>query len=303
MLIKDLDKTLPVTGITEFKQAAWIAYWQWVSKVIKQSDCDFATARKKVHAKGIMPQFDIEPAETGSFWQVQDCVAEFMKQFPVWQQKEYNQDEIWEARQTDAPDVQLDIPTLLERGAGVQLLLHAMSYEERDRISYALVYAKAIDELKQLCDDPLYGVDAQLELRIYERSEKFRQDEKIRRAALPENVKQVDQILAWANPSNYVALYPYIAPQFHSVPDCLCVMADGSPIFRLQVLDPDKVTQFRLAGLMKPWWNDQYDFDFKKYNINVGDTFNLKTLLNVLTDSIICINKRYKEKYHVSNFQ
>ena len=231
MLIKNLDQTLPVTGHTDFKQAAWVEYWSWVSRLIKRYNWTIGKARAKVHAKGIMPQFTTDPSpKTRAFWNVEDCVAAFMKQFPEWQEKEFNADELWD-KERYATD--LGIP--LKEGEKVDVyqlmgdsfyswetILSCLPYDQRDNFPYDLLHHNRIDDVKELFDDPIYGVDAHLEFNTYEMSQKFRAEEKVRLSQLPENMKLVLDIIAHAQPSNYTVYYPYPINQFHSIPDCVC---------------------------------------------------------------------------------
>jgi len=275
-------------GYYDFVHVAWHVYWQWIETAARRQDCSLVEARQLVHRRGNLPQTSGDKP-----WSADDCLARFMLQFEGWQQKGYD---LAAMHRKDRCRSRYDgfRQMGVSKIAGLDLYLSALSYGEREDLVCFLMTDERWELIEFLVDDPIYGGDARSEIESRKWHEDFELAEQKRCAALPPNVQQIDGILARLGPTNYSVHYPYFHPA-HSVPNCLCVLGDGGPIFRLEVLDPDTVTQFRLAELMPPWWSlystigeapgpgeGEYDFPFPDFGFGEGDVFDLACLLEVI---------------------
>ncbi len=291
------------TGFYKFARVAWYVYWTWVERSAQRNRCSLSEARRKVHRKGRLPaRIDDGPP----YWHTNDYLVQFMLQFEEWQTVSYDLDALHAAdlcRSTWESMTGTDTAT-------VDGFLEALSHGQREDLLSFFTATERWDLVRSMLDDPIYGAEAAFELTSKEWSDNFEAQEKKRRAALPDNVKRIDRLIRRLGPSNYSVLYPYPPNQYHQVPNCLCVLADGGPIFRLEVLDPEQVTQFRLAELMPPWWSlygaigespspgeGEYDFPFPDFEIDEGDTFDLRRLLEVMQAGAEQIATRGTRKY------
>lgn len=280
-------------------------YWTWVEQSARRNKCSLSEARKKVHRKGkVPPRVEDGPP----FWHTDDYLVSFMLQFEAWQTVGYDLEAM---HHSDILRSRWDTMTDTDT-ATVDRFLETLSHGQWGDLVTFFTATERWDLVRSLLSDPIYGADAAFELQSKEFSDNFEAEEKKRRAALPENVKKIDRRIRRLGPSNYSVFYPYPPNQYHQVPNCLCVMADGGPIFRLEVLDPEKVTQFRLAELMPPWWSlyggigespapgeGEYDFPFPDFEIEEGDSFDLKQLLEVIRAGAEQISTRGTRKFGV----
>lgn len=106
---------------------------------------------------------------------------------------------------------------------------------------------------------------------------------------LPKKFDKLHRIVGSAYPTNYSVVYPWTHP-LNQVPNCLAMLGDGFPVFKLEVINENK---FKLAVLTEPWrGKDDYDFLFLDRGIKEGDTFDYVTLLGIIIESVAHINKR-----------
>ena len=190
----------------------------------------------------------------------------------------------------------------------VEEYLSYLPYETRNEFPRFLIYCNRFNNAEQFLNDPFWGDLAQEELDSHRRSQDFKVNEMMRIAQSHPHVQEIDEIIRKAGPSNYHVHYPYppygegtadrdppagMKP-FHNVPNCLNIGADGGPVFRLEVLDTEGLTRYRLADLKKPWWRGEYDFDFPAYGISEGEEFDHTRLLEILRKSVEKINNRHR---------
>lgn len=155
---------------------------------------------------------------------------------------------------------------------------------------------------------------------VEEMHRRFEVSAAIEHFSLPENLQELERLLGKTWPTTYRLHYPYLCdkagvpnhPHLHTVPDCLCVTGDGSPIFRLQVMDKQTFNRFKLVVMMTPWWSmstgigempdpgcGEYDFPFYDFNINEGDEFDYAKLIEVIHRGIEQINSRGERKWGI----
>jgi hypothetical protein len=263
----------------DFAKCAWHAYWQMVHTArLSHRLPSLLAAHRRVqsqHHRWTAPR---------KLWHADDMICRFMTQFEEWQSRAFDLDEV--DGYDKAPDGlgKMDLRTAFE----------LVPDRRRENLVIDLHAHNRFDLLKTLTRDRIFGREAKSEIRINKWMTDFKVDEVCRRSQLPDSIQPFDKLLGGLEPSNYTVHYPYPPNQYHSVPNCLCVLADGSPIFRLEVLDPKEVTRFRLAELLPPWWGEsaailtrpepgegEYDFPFHDLDIHEGDEFGVDKLMEV----------------------
>ena len=314
----------------DYQHAAWFAYWQWVQRLIDEEQCKTTMeARKIIHAQGNPPK--PEPEEGHSFATTDEYLVAFMGQFEEWQDGDYSReqhrakDSEWEFG-----DFEIDWARIGKiKTTSLDEFFIFLSWSRRENLISHLHGCNRWDHIKSLVDDPIYGEEAKFELQSDEWSKSFQADEVFRYSQLPEVAQEMLQIVKHGSPSNYSVHYPWVYPpegfdieslpdgqqkdymrSVEQVPNCLCVMADGGPLFKIEVLDPNDFTRHRLAVLRDPWWSinggigetpepwaGEYDFDFPQFGIEVGNEFGTEQLLEVLQAGVERINTRGDRKF------
>jgi hypothetical protein len=228
-----------------------------------------------------------------------------MLQFEPWQNKMYDLDRVHEMDRTGMPW------EVGKNNAEMTLALFVTAVDNYTRSSLPsfLRYANRFDDMKSLFADPIFGDDMKFEYESHQRMQQHQIDEMLRIAQSHENVQEIDAIIRRGGPSLYNVRYPYPPNQYHNVPNCLCVTADGGMIFRLEVLDTQGLTRYRLAELQEPWWgkyrglgepmspgDGEYDFDFPEFGIHEGTEFDHGKLIEIIRHGIERLNTRSERK-------
>ena len=285
-----------------YREIAWIMYWHWVEREARKHACGLMEARQIVFRQGTVCR--------KNDWVAHDCLCEFMMQFEGWQMQPYNVGRMLGRDNRRGIGYRFNkhavIQIVAKKGIRPDLeqLLSMLNYCDRGELVSFLMSAEMWDEIDNLTNDPIYGKEAGFELNSKKWKDEYEASEKVRKGAFHPNILAIDKMISRMGPSNYNVLFPYPINEFHDVPNCLCIMADGSPIFRLQVLDPEHCTQFELAELMPPWWGGtklfqrpgpgegQYDFPFFDFDITPGDQFDYHTLIKVIEKGVEQVNTR-----------
>jgi hypothetical protein len=282
-----------------FQHVAWHVYWTEVFKIADHRRVDVLQARVIFHATGKLPARRAEREKSGdeSYWSCDDLLVAFMLQFEPWQNKMYDLDRVHEMDRTGMPW------EVGKNNAEMTLALFVTAVDNYTRSSLPsfLRYANRFDDMKSLFDDPIFGDDMKFEYESHQRMQQHQIDEMLRIAQSHPRVQEIDGIIRRGSPSIYSVHYPYPphgewAPGsvvFHNVPNCMCFMADGGALLRLEVLDTERLSRYKLAELKKPWWNGQYDFDFPHFNIREGTEFDHDALLTVLRHGVERICARH----------
>jgi hypothetical protein len=319
-----------------FREVAVRVYWSRVEKIMKTKRADLLEARKILHATGTLPPRNADREAAGykykigdNFWHTEDYIVAFMLQFEDWQQETYDMHKI------DQQGRLRFLNHLWEAGKNKKMTVAGycslMIDDIRNDLPQYLIYCGRLKDAKTLIDDPLWGDDAQFEVENDKRSQDHSIDEMLRIAQSHEHIQQIDAIIRKGSPTLYSVHYPWgpyggfahtlenppkdadgkVIPPFHTFPNCLAVMGDGGPIFKLEVLDTDGLNKYALRILKAPWWGKhrqlgeemaagegEYDFDFPYFNISEGDEFDHATLLKVLDHGIKRILTRSERKTH-----
>lgn len=314
----DQSDDIAITINRNFRLCAWVAYWEAVNKIREKKNVGILEARNLFHATGVLPKRSEQRKAEGddSFWTADDMMVCFMLQFEKWQQKKWN---INKLLTKDRLSCDL-FNTVSRRGISLEAYFARFPLSLAGMVVDYLMIDDRLEDVKSLLDDPIFGDDAGFELRSRAILQNHAIDEFLRIAQSHEHVQEIDGIIRAGSPSNYNVDYPYseyggFGPEsgkkFHSIPNCLNVSADGSPLFRLEVLDTVGLTKYRLAELRKPWWGEtaplfespknewegEYDFDFKHFGINEGDEFDHETFVKVMKHGIDRIKTRASRKY------
>jgi len=296
--------TLPAAITIEnlhYRQVAWYAYWKMCKKTAKSKNCSLLEAHRHLQAKH---PFEAPNTET-ECWRSDNFMLLFMWQFEGWQLKTYDLEKIHE----DGKENFLDF---IKPDTSAEICFTSCGDCARGDFICNLWCRDCWNVVKEMADDPIFGCEAKIELSINERRTEYKINEVFRLSALPENVHKLYEQIKGLGPSNYTVKFPYPKNQNHNVENCLCVMADGGPIFRLEVLDPEACTRFKLAELMSPWWSmnrrfgdtkepgeGEYDFPFYDFNIVEGNEFDLEKLMEVIKRGCEQISTRSSRKWGI----
>lgn len=293
-----------------YKNLAWTTYWAMVRKTAKRCKLRLWAAHQRLQKKHPFEVPDM--GDNDHHWSEDDFLLLFMWQFEAWQIKTYDMDKIYD----EGDDFKYQCRVI--RHQRVELINAQTTVEDafelhdddmRDDFVSQLWCRGHKHILEQIVDDPIFGHNAKMELRSMAFSRQMAVDDLFREAAFPENVGILQDRIRRAGPSLYNAFFPYLPNQYHNVQNCLCVMADGSPLFRLEVLDSPSCTRFKLAELMPPWWGEnaplferpepwagEYDFPFHDFDLSEGDEFDFSKLMEVVERGCEQINTRHERK-------
>lgn len=293
--------TLPIKFAEsyDYVKVAWHVYWQMCKKLQKKQNYSLLEAHQSLQSKYpfTLPE-GIEKLTT------EDRILLFMWQFKKWQLKSYDLEKIKSGGSNLTSSI--NIHTTAEE---------AFEYcgdANRSEIICELWCRDCWEVVHKFINDPIFGEEARSEIENYEWRRQHEIDEVFRISALPPNITKIYESIKILGPSIYNVFFPYPKNQFHSVENCLCLMADGSVLFRLEVLDPETCTKFKLAELMPPWWKEtglleacqpgegEYDFPFYDFNIKEGDEFNLEKLMEVIEYGASQIGTRSLRKWGIS---
>lgn len=295
-------KTIPVprSEITvdsmRYTDCAWHGYNVMVMEYSQKKKLSLWEAHKSIQAKY---PFKAEGDDIAN-WTSGNCIVQFMQKFKKWKNKTYDLEHLNNIQRSITRDcIKFNMP-----------LHKAFEFNFWDLNSFAehLWSQDMLNQLKELVDDPIFGTEAANNIRTLSFSRNFQIEEAFRRSNLHDNVKKIDQIISVSNQSSYNVMYPWPPNHNHNIPNCLCVVADGGCIFRLEVLDPETVTHFKLVNLINPWWKvegilaqcklgeGEYDFPFEDFNVFEGDVFDLDVLLKVMQTGMDRINTRSERK-------
>lgn len=296
-------------GMDQFHylHVAWHVYWNMVRDLQEQEELDTLwEAHQKVQAAH---PFEVPEELSEAYTTPDDHLLLFLWQFEEWQSRAWDLDELYDDDNHEFRVIQHRAVELINAQTTVEKAFELHPDDLRSDFVDQLWCRGHKHILEQIVDDPIFGEQAQQELFNMKRSEEFAISEVFRRSSLPEPVRQIDELISKAGPTNYSVHFPYPPNPYHNVPNCLCVLGDGGPIFRLEVLDPDTVSRFRLAEVMNPWWKDsglleqcgpgegEYDFPFYDFNIHEDDEFDHDKLMQVLERGVEQINTRSQRKW------
>ena len=279
-----------------YKGIAWAAYWKMVHQTAKKHKLRLWAAHQKLQKNHPIQVPDM--GDRDYVWSGDDFLLLFMWQFEKWQIKTYDMDKIYDEGNDLKHMVRIMSHRRVEQINAQTSLEDAFELHDDD-VRYDFVnnlWCRGHKHiLEQIVDDPIFGHNAKFELASMGFSQQHAIDELFRRAALPDNIIKVDQISSKCWPSLYSVHFPYPPNQYHNVSNCLCMLADGGPIFRLEVLDPPLCSRFKLAELMSPWWSlngrigehpgpgeGEYDFPFYDLDIVEGQEFDIDKLIEVM---------------------
>jgi hypothetical protein len=290
-----------------FLKAAWFVYWKMVRKAKRELKCSLLAAHR--HVQSQHPFKIPRGVRLDHHWKSDDFLALFMLQFEDWQVKDYDLDNLYPREVDHAATMNRIKPDM-----PLEKVFAIFSDERRDELVGDLWCRGHKKLLEQLFDDPIFGAEAKWEADNIQNREAWRVSEDARRAALHPNVQKIDSVLKdIVNASNYNVNYPWPPNHLHNIPNCLLVTADGGMIFRLEVLDPDTCTRFRLATLAPPWWKEygllepcepgegEYDFPFYDFDIKEDDVIDFAKLMEVLNRGKEQIVTRRQRKWGIRN--
>jgi len=291
----------------EYEEAAGFYYWKKVEAIAEEQDCSLMDARKILHQSHEVPSVD---AEDSTQTDPGHLIALFMEDFEDWLDMPRNRDALFFLNTLSGSE---DWHEQGKTDISLSEFIGNLHYFCRESLISFLKVCGRLDDIKVLLGDPIYGYEAKFELGWTEMMENFDESERIRKSKFHPNVWKIQKIVEKGRPSLYSVFYPWEHPN-HNVPNCMTVMADGGPIFRLEVLDTENITQFRLVELMPPWWSmggqigekpesglGEYDFPFYDFDIDDGDDFDLEKLLEVLRAGVEQINTRGFRKYGIED--
>jgi hypothetical protein len=291
----------------EYKEAACFYYWQKIETIAEEQGCSLADARKILHQSHEVPpvdEKDYKQTDPGNL------IVLFMEGFEDWQDTPHNRDALFLMSSVSG-----SVSWYEEGKTDISLseFIGNLHYFCRESLVDHLKVCDRLEDMKALLDDPIYGYSAKWELEWTETMANWDEVDRIRKSKFHPNVWKIQKIIEKGKPSIYSVFYPWVHPN-HNVPNCMTVMADGGPIFRLEVMDTENLTQFRLVELMPPWWSmgggigespepglGEYDFPFYDFNINDGDVIDLEKLLEVLQAGVEQINTRGFRKYGIQD--
>jgi hypothetical protein len=291
----------------EYKEAACFYYWQKIETIAEEQGCSLVDARKILHQSHAVPPVDEDDSMQTD---PSNLIALFMEGFEDWLDMPHNRDALFFLNTLSG-----SVGWYEEGKTDISLseFIDNLHYFCRESLVDHLKACGRLEDMKSLLDDPIYGYSAKFELEMTDLMENLDEADRIRKSKFHSNVWKIQKIVEKGQPSIYSVFYPWVHPN-HNVPNCMTVMADGGPIFRLEVLDTENITQFRLVELMPPWWSmgggigespepglGEYDFPFYDFEINDGDVFDLEKLLEVLQAGVEQINTRGFRKYGVED--
>lgn len=305
------------TTAVHFRHCASHAYWDMVQDIIDKNKCTIVEARNILHK-----EYN-DKIECASYSPA-TLICAFMMQFEAWQMEEYNINELYSRERLQVPRVfngqcigwfqWMEIEQQKsDHLFTLEEILNRFNYSDRSDLISNLRYLERWDLVNALTDDVIFGKEALSELSSKKVREEYEAAEERRKSALHFNIIKIYNIISEAGPTHYSVYFPY-KHKNHNIPNCLCVMGDGLPIFRLEVLDPENVTRFKLAEVMDPWWGmhtkigqtpgpgeGEYDFKFYDFNIQEGSEFGIDLLLEILESSVVRLNERVELKWKRKN--
>lgn len=284
----------------KYVAVAWHVYWKMCQNAKGENLLEKHRLLQKMHP--FTPP-DTDNVNNGHYWSTDDFLVLFMLQFEDWQNKKYDIEYITSVRPHQLIDL-IDHTTTLDE------VFNVLTNDWNRHDVLDIIYCRdAFDAVRELSEDPIFGHQARFEIRQNEWKKNYEIDEVFRRSALPENIQVIDKMLSKLGPTNYNVMFPYPKNEYHSYDNCLCVLGDGSMIFRLVVLDPEHCTRFTFVEMSKPWWKSygllgpcgpgegEYDFPFYDLDISEGDELSLEKLIEVIERGSQQIMTRSERKW------
>lgn len=278
-----------------YSEAAWFTYWQMLEEI--KGNGSWWQAHKKIQQAH---PFKIPEELKDEHLTPDDLIIFFMGQFEEWQLKSYDLTSLY-----SMPYKRFDYD--IDKNGTLEEAFELIPMHLKSDFTEVLWMREHVRLLELLKDDPIFGKQAELDLFGINWRKNHKINEVCRRSQLPDNIQKIDQIISKGYPTGYNVHFPYHHPN-HNVPNCLCVLGDGFPIFRLEVLDPEYCAKFRLAEMLPAWWRPklftnedpkpkQYDFDFYEEGIYENDEFDIDKLLEIMEKSIEKIQSRSKPMF------